>query len=189
MKSFRYCCGTSPAMRSARGGQQHLPQLAMNHTRLATLLDSQRPRCCCAHQGLPSIHILLVFCRRLECYRCCVAKPAHAATVTAQADAPSHILKVSGLEQHIRYVLNQTKSGLCTKAAYLAHVQRAWFSNTLTNNRSHSHVTCSRLIACHHVWRVACMSSVIAASIVPTQKAPAVLQAYHVCSTDNSCLH
>ncbi|KAL3163303.1 hypothetical protein ABBQ32_009695 [Trebouxia sp. C0010 RCD-2024] len=41
------------------------------------------------------------FSRRLECYRCCVAKPAHAATVTLQPDAPSHILKVSGLEQHI----------------------------------------------------------------------------------------
>lgn len=41
------------------------------------------------------------FSRRMECYRCCVAKPAHAAMLTVQPDAPSHILKISGLEQQI----------------------------------------------------------------------------------------
>ena len=56
----------------------------------------------------PNVLCQLLVCqcpgRRLECYRCCVAKPAHAATVSFQPDAPSHILKVSGLEQHIRYL-------------------------------------------------------------------------------------
>ena len=63
----------------------------------------------------PRIHLLLIIRRRLECYRCCVAKPAHAAVVTVQPDAPSHILKVSGLEQHIRYVLNHITPVLCIR--------------------------------------------------------------------------
>ena len=52
--------------------------------------------------SLASCSVIGDDCRRLECYRCCVAKPAHAAMVSVQPDAPSHILKVSGLEQQIR---------------------------------------------------------------------------------------
>lgn len=88
-------------------------------------------------------HLLLAIRRRLECYRCCVAKPAHAAIVTAQPDAPSQILRVSGLEQHIRYVLNHTKSILCTRLCTL-HLRSVCGSQSLqvVLHMLHSHVPC-----------------------------------------------
>lgn len=53
-----------------------------------------------------------------------MAKPAHAAMLTVQPDAPSHILKISGLEQQIRYFSLCLRCFCCARFAVIAPAQR-----------------------------------------------------------------
>ncbi|PNH12413.1 RNA-binding protein 5, partial [Tetrabaena socialis] len=88
------------------GGQTLRLEYAANATLFASAVNSLDWVC--------EMCSVVNFARRTECHKCSTARPSNPQRISAEADAPSPILKVSNLEPHI--------SDDDLRAAFLAHV-------------------------------------------------------------------
>ena len=96
------CC--APSATAGRLPQFGLPLLMSRgeHLKRCGRVWKFAARCDCKVGPPVGTHISAPAARRLECYQCSTPRPSDALRISAEPEAPSCVLKVSGLEPHIR---------------------------------------------------------------------------------------